>query len=100
MMPVSKASGRRKYALTLFVFAGAVVVAFVLLIGASTDRGARFAMAGVGVLAILFGVFRPGWFLENDEPVPKRGAFDWLIVCLYIAAGIAAIIGAFTVSSG
>ena len=99
-MPLSKTSGRRKHALTLFVFAGAVLVAFVLLIGASTDRGARVAMAGVGVLTILFGVFRPSGFLESDEPNAKRSAFDWFMVFLYICAGIAAIIGAFTVSFG
>ena len=99
-MTPSKISGRRKYALTVFVYAGAILFALVLLVGPSTDRGARLAMAGLGILVIIFGVFRPSGFLEDDSPSSRRSAFDWFIVLVYICAGIAAIIGAFTASFG
>src|SRR5712692_10338657 len=74
-MTQSKLPARRKYALTVFVYAGAILFALVLLVGPSADRGARLAMAGLGLLAMIFGILRPSGFLEDDYP--RRAPEGW-----------------------
>jgi hypothetical protein len=98
-MTPPKSSPRRKHGLTAFVYAGVGLFILVLLLGPSTDLGARVAMAGVGILSIIFGITRAPAFY-HDESVYSRpqSASGWLVILIYVAAGLAFIIGAFTIT--
>jgi hypothetical protein len=100
-MTPPKRSPRRKYGLTTFVHAGVGLFALVLLLEPSTNLGARVPMAGVGILSMIFGITRAPAFYHDESVYSKpQTASEWLVILVYVAVGLAFIVGAFTISLG
>ena len=104
MTTSKKTLSSRNYGLLAFVYGSVGLFTIVLLLGPSSDLGARVALAGVGVLSAIVGIWRSNdLFRENKIYHPESHStfqvlLTWFRILMYASIGIAIIILAFSYS--